>query len=93
MSEQASPGTFKIATDTADHLRTFLPNELSRPVVGIICGSGLGGLADTLHQAPKFEIAYADIPHFPRSTGTYQGPVLAQVQRRRWHSLFPSILA
>uniref|UniRef100_A0AAY4ADB5 Purine nucleoside phosphorylase n=1 Tax=Denticeps clupeoides TaxID=299321 RepID=A0AAY4ADB5_9TELE len=36
------------------------------PVVGIVCGSGLGGLADTLKDPVAFH--YQDIPNFPQST-------------------------
>lgn len=38
-----------------------------RPQVAIICGSGLGALADTLTGQQTF--AYSDIPGFPQSTG------------------------
>uniref|UniRef100_A0A3Q3JN64 Purine nucleoside phosphorylase n=1 Tax=Monopterus albus TaxID=43700 RepID=A0A3Q3JN64_MONAL len=37
-----------------------------RPTVGIVCGSGLGGLADTLKDQVAFN--YKDIPNFPQST-------------------------
>lgn len=37
-----------------------------RPKIGIICGSGLGHLAENLKQADSF--AYEDIPNFPVST-------------------------
>jgi purine nucleoside phosphorylase len=37
------------------------------PVVGIICGSGLGGLADAIADARAVD--YKDIPGFPVSTG------------------------
>lgn len=46
-----------------------LPSELKRPKVGIVCGSGLGGLVDTVLPLPRHEILYTNIPHFPRSTG------------------------
>jgi purine-nucleoside phosphorylase len=36
------------------------------PRVGVVLGSGLGGLAERLEDAVS--IAYQDIPHFPRST-------------------------
>src|SRR3974390_3105589 len=36
------------------------------PRVGIILGSGLGGVVDSLPQAKR--ILYPSIPHFPRST-------------------------
>ena len=38
-----------------------------RPKVGIIAGSGLGGLADQLVERDEFP--YRDIPDFPISTG------------------------
>lgn len=38
-----------------------------RPTVGIICGSGLSGLADTMEDPSVFP--YGDIPDFPISTG------------------------
>jgi len=37
-----------------------------RPRIGIICGSGLGGLAEILKDTQAFN--YADIPKFPTST-------------------------
>lgn len=36
--------------------------------MAIICGSGLGGLADLLDNKTVF--SYKDIPYFPTSTGT-----------------------
>lgn len=38
----------------------------TKPTIGLILGSGLGGLADEITQAVK--IPYQDIPHFPVST-------------------------
>ena len=40
-----------------------------RPLVGIVCGSGLGGLADMLKDQVAFN--YKDIPNFPQSTGEF----------------------
>ncbi|KAM8935030.1 purine nucleoside phosphorylase [Lycaon pictus] len=37
-----------------------------RPQVAVICGSGLGNLADRLTEAQSFD--YSEIPNFPRST-------------------------
>ncbi|KAJ2541131.1 hypothetical protein EV175_006170, partial [Coemansia sp. RSA 1933] len=37
------------------------------PEVGIVCGSGLGGLADTL-EGDIVTVRYEDIPGFVRST-------------------------
>ncbi|NXH52117.1 PNPH phosphorylase, partial [Rhabdornis inornatus] len=36
------------------------------PRVAVVCGSGLGALAQELSEPQTFD--YADIPHFPRST-------------------------
>ena len=46
----------------------LLQKTKHRPTVGIICGSGLGGLADLLQD--KNVIPYESIPNFPVSTGT-----------------------
>lgn len=41
-----------------------------KPEVGIICGSGLGGLAENLDtDRPKVVISYIDIPKFPNCLG------------------------
>jgi hypothetical protein len=39
-----------------------------KPKIGIVCGSGLGGLGDRLEN--PCIIPYSDIPSFPKSTGT-----------------------
>jgi len=44
----------------------ILKNSSHRPRIGIICGSGLGGLADLATKPDVFP--YEDIPGFPRST-------------------------
>lgn len=41
-----------------------------RPTVGIVCGSGLGGLADMIKDQVIFN--YKDIPNFPQSTGAFR---------------------
>ncbi|CAZ86073.1 unnamed protein product [Tuber melanosporum] len=56
------------ATESANHVRNLLPEELKNPHVGIVCGSGLGGLAGMLDQEELFELSYKSIPHFPHST-------------------------
>ena len=38
-----------------------------KPQVGVVCGSGLGGLADRLVNSQV--IPYHEIPSFPKSTG------------------------
>lgn len=41
-----------------------------KPHVAIVCGSGLGEIADLVEN--KQIIPYTDIPEFPRSTGSNQ---------------------
>ena len=62
-------GVYKSAIETAEFLKTSVPAELRSPKVAIVCGSGLGGLAETIHQEPVYATPYADIPNFPQSTG------------------------
>ena len=41
-----------------------------RPTLGVICGSGLGGLAEDLDpDKPKDVLSYSDIPNFPICRG------------------------
>jgi len=58
-----NPYTYDIVKESADFI---LNHTKHRPKIGIICGSGLGGLANLLENADKFP--YANIPHFPTST-------------------------
>lgn len=44
----------------------ILSKTKKRPTIGIILGSGLGGLVDVIEE--KEVIAYAEIPNFPQST-------------------------
>jgi hypothetical protein len=60
---------FERANEAVSYLRASLPEGLKKPLVAIVCGSGLGGLADTIHPESRTEYDYASIPHFPRSTG------------------------
>ncbi|CAG8504278.1 15098_t:CDS:2, partial [Gigaspora margarita] len=55
-----------VFTATKNYLRCRLPLELTTPKVAIICGSGLGQLADVIEN--KVEFAYEDIPGFVSST-------------------------
>ncbi|CAL8377976.1 purine nucleoside phosphorylase 5a [Gadus morhua] len=55
--------TYEDCKATADWL---LAQTDVRPLVGIVCGSGLGGLADMLKDQVAFN--YKDIPNFPQST-------------------------
>ncbi len=56
-------------TEAINYLHGTVPSTLNGPIIGIICGSGLDGLANTVLPDSRYEIPYGDIPHFPRSTG------------------------
>lgn len=66
----ASSSGYEDCKATADWLLTQTD---IRPLVGIVCGSGLGGLADMLKDQVVFN--YKDIPNFPQSTGESRPPV------------------
>lgn len=70
MSATASePSAFVKANEAVAFLKKSLPTSLQNPQVAIVCGSGLGGLADTIHHSSVAEFDYGDIPHFPQPTG------------------------
>ena len=68
-SQNMSQGLHERATATVEQIKNGLPDVLKTPKVAIVCGSGLGGLADTIDAEPKYELPYADIPGFTVSTG------------------------
>lgn len=57
--------------EALQYLKGRIPSELDQPAVGIICGSGLGGLAKSVLPQPRLEVPYKDIPHFPQSKGSF----------------------
>ena len=58
-----NPDDYTLADSAAQMILSRTP---LRPRVGIVLGSGLGGLADELTNPAR--VPYADIPNFPRST-------------------------
>lgn len=52
-----------------------------RPIVAIVCGSGLGGLAEILKNPQVF--LYSEIPNFPQSTGVLTVSIW---ENRCWHA-------
>ena len=56
--------SYEEVKEISDHL---LSKTKQRPTIGIVCGSGLGGLADDIESKEIFP--YDDIPGFPLSTG------------------------
>ncbi|OAD67539.1 hypothetical protein PHYBLDRAFT_136873 [Phycomyces blakesleeanus NRRL 1555(-)] len=53
---------------SANYLKNLVPKEFQTVKFGIICGSGLGGLVDTIDQSTKVEFPYETIPGFVSST-------------------------
>ena len=48
--------------EIATNIQEILPEELKHPTIGVICGSGLGGLADDLDaDKPKKTVSYDSI--------------------------------
>lgn len=69
---QPDMSLFERANQAASFLNGRLPEGLRTPKVAIVCGSGLGGLADTVPTGFRAEYDYSSIPYFPRPTGESQ---------------------
>ncbi|KAI4730573.1 purine nucleoside phosphorylase-like protein [Aureobasidium sp. EXF-10728] len=67
-NQKPSSEAYQRASNSADFIRSKLPSHLQKPRVAIVCGSGLGGIADTVTADSKLEIDYHDIPNFPKTT-------------------------
>ena len=65
------PQVYQLALEGAKYIRSCVPEVLRSPGVGVICGSGLGGLSAILATDSLAEIPFEDIPHFPSSTGRH----------------------
>ena len=93
LDQPVAANAYLRATETANYVRDQLPDSLKHPEVAIICGSGLGGLADTIEAEPKTALDYADIPHFPQSTGTLNMIIVVARKGRskRWTRLFDCV--
>jgi len=61
--ESEDPISFENVNISAQYI---LDRTQHRPTIGIICGSGLGGLAELVKYPDIF--SYADVPNFPVST-------------------------
>ncbi|XP_054287407.1 purine nucleoside phosphorylase-like isoform X2 [Macrosteles quadrilineatus] len=64
-SNHENPYTYELVESIAKYLLDRVPESV-RPTIGIICGSGMGPLADMLSD--KVAFPYETIPHFPQST-------------------------
>lgn len=79
--------TYNLLVEAANYLKE---KGFEKPEIGLVLGSGLGGLADEITD--KIEVPYSDIPHFPTSTvaghkgqlvyGTLSGKTVIAMQGR-----------
>jgi purine-nucleoside phosphorylase len=89
---------YESALEATKFILSLLPVDFPRPQIGIICGSGLGGLVSDFHANPQVTIPYATIPHFHVSTvpghkselvfatiGNDKKPVVAMVGRLHFY--------
>lgn len=63
---QIEMGAKKNVNDTIEFITNLVHPEAEPPAIGIILGTGLGGLVKDIHINHKID--YKDIPHFPVST-------------------------
>ena len=63
----------RVGYDQLVEARDYILSRTSvRPEFGVICGSGLGGLAEQLDAQPApCVVSYTDIPHFPAVSGLW----------------------
>lgn len=87
--------TLPMIDEAVSAIRTFTKRE---PKIGLILGSGLGDLAESVDPADR--IGYADIPHWPKSTimghkgrlvmGDLEGkPVIIMQGRSHYYEGYP----
>ena len=67
MDLNTSDGSEKLSYEDIEAIAKFIRGMTEiQPEIGIICGSGLGQLAENLDSdKPKVVISYRDIPKFP----------------------------
>ncbi len=69
MAEGSNPSIYEQAQEAANFLRSRIAAPLIQARIGIICGSGLGGLVESLHATSRQTVDYGEIPYFPRAKG------------------------
>lgn len=83
MSSSTEPGILQQAQEVVKFLGDKLPEALREPKFAIICGSGLGGLVDSIDPETKVEIDYKDVPYFPTSTGEFDHILISGCNAQR----------
>jgi purine-nucleoside phosphorylase len=66
MPEEHQETPFDAAVEA---IKSKLPERLQNPRVGIVCGSGLGGIVDCIRDLVL--VPYSTIPGFVESTGEH----------------------
>lgn len=64
--------SYNEAKESAQAIRKQLPSILQNPKIGVICGSGLGGLQHSVVEAtgaPRIEVKYKDVPGMSEPSG------------------------
>lgn len=68
-AEVVHSAVYTLAKETATFIQSKVSNaQLKTPRVTIVCGSGLGGIADRIESGDRVEIPFSDIPNFPKTT-------------------------
>lgn len=65
---------YRRASESVAALRQGLPESLQYPKVAVVCGSGLGGLQDSVGAEPRVEFGYGEVPGFTKSKGKSRSP-------------------
>lgn len=71
--EEMSTTVFDLARESVEAVRLKIRDErLASPRVAIVCGSGLGGLAECVNRDEDVvELRYEDVVHFPVGSGMF----------------------
>lgn len=56
---------------SASYIKERIPEHYQNVKLGVICGTGLGTLVETIDPITKIELSYSDIPGFATSTGKH----------------------
>lgn len=62
------PPVLEQAKEAAEYIREHIQASMIKASIGIICGSGLGGLVEHLEDSKTDKLNYCDIPWMPKPT-------------------------
>lgn len=96
MSEYTEPPF----AEALEAIKSRLPERLQNPLVGIVCGSGLGGMVDCIRDLVL--VPYSTVPGFADSTGeqvaqrslqSYKYSLQCRATRALWRSVSWAMMA